>query len=82
MLLSKVASYSLLRWYSKRHLADQRWRVNYYDHNTYVINLFVDNDDAVRCGYIGTIVLNERTTIATSIILPSLELHISIHRFI
>ena len=47
-----------------------------------MINLFVDNDGAVRCGYIGTIVLNDRITIATGVILPSLELQISIHRFI
>ena len=64
---------------NRRHLAHQRWRVNYYDHNTYVINLFVDNDGAVRCGYIGTIVLNDRITIATGAILPSLELQISIY---
>ena len=47
-----------------------------------MINLLVDNDGAVRCGYIGTIVLNDRITIATGDILPSLELQISIHRFI
>ena len=39
---------------------------------TLVINLFVDNDGgAVRCGYIGTIALNDRITIATGVILPS-----------
>ena len=43
----------------------------------YVIILFVDNDGAVRCGYIGTIVLKDRITIATGVILPSLELQIS-----
>ena len=48
-----------------------------------VINLFVDNDGgAVRCGYIGTIALNDRITIATGVILPSLELQICIHRVI
>ena len=75
MLLSKVASYNYIVYYAgnRRHLAHQR---------VYVINLFVDNDGAVRCGYIGTIVLNGRITIATGIILPSLELQISIHRFI
>ena len=50
--------------------------------NTYVVNLFVDNDGAVPCGYIGTIILNDRIIIATGVILPSLELQISIHRFI
>ena len=38
-----------------------------------LIILFVDNDGAVRCGYISTIVLNDRITIATGVILPSLE---------